>query len=166
MIIGPRRAILIGAIAAVAATIILIPALFSATAPDFNLVVVRLSSVEVTRVEDDRLELRPVFTITNPTDQTITTSKIEYELFADGQPVGTSTISFEDIPLNGRPAIFAGSSVNIPQSTGSPFVVESGNAMFAKIRDSGADGIKWKAQGTANIESTLVQHEKQFESEI
>ncbi|MEO9295079.1 MAG: hypothetical protein ABI347_05715 [Nitrososphaera sp.] len=167
MFIGPRRAVLIGAIAAVALTIILIPLIFTVTAPNFDLVDVRLANVTIMSVEEGKIKLQPVFTIANPTDQTITTSKIEYELFADGVSLGTKVLSFEDVPLNGRPAIFSQGSVNIKQHLGDPFVVdESANAdIFAKIRDNPAS-IKWKATGTASIDSTLIQNEKKFSSEI
>lgn len=167
MFIGPRRAILIGAIAAVALTIILIPLIFTITQPNFNLVEVRLSNVTVTSVEDGHIKLQPVFTIANPTDQTITTSKIEYELFADGVSLGTKILSYEDVPLNGRPAIFSQGSVNIKQFPGDPFVVdESVHAdIFAKIRDS-PGSIKWKATGTAGIDSTLIQNDRPFSNEL
>lgn len=167
MFIGPRRAVLIGAIAAVALTIILIPLIFNITAPKFDLIEVRLSNVTISSVEDGRMKLLPVFTIANPTDQTITTSKIEYELFADGTSLGTKVLSFEDVPLNGRPAIFSQGSVNIKQHLGDPFVVdESAHPdVFAKIRDNSA-GVKWKATGTASIDSTLVQNERPFSNEL
>jgi len=165
VLIGPRRAILIGAIAAIALTIILVPLIFQLTAPRFDLVVVRLSDVTVTRVEEGHMELRPVITIDNPTDQTITTSRIDYELIADGVSLGNHTISFEDIPLNGRPAIFAQGSVPIAQDVGHPFVLEFDDDIadvYAKIQDS-PDTVKWSARGEALIESTLVQERVVFE---
>lgn len=167
MFIGPRRAILIGAIAAVALTIILVPLIFTITAPDFNKVEVTLSNVTIMSAEDERIELQPVFTFTNPTDQTITTSKIEYELFADGVSLGTKILSFEDVPLNGRPAIFSQGSVDIKQQAVNPFVVEqASNAdIFAKIHDN-PGSIRWKATGNASIDSTLVQGEKPFSNEL
>ena len=167
MFIGPRRAILIGVIAAVALTIILIPLIFTLTQPNFDLVEVRLSNVTISSIEDGRIKLLPVFTITNPTDQTITTSKIDYELFADGVSLGTKVLSYEDVPLNGRPAIFSQGSVDIKQYAGDPFVVdESAHPdVFAKIRDSPAS-VKWKATGTAGIDSTLIQNERPFSNEL
>lgn len=168
MFIGPRRAVLIGAIAAVALTIIMIPLIFQATAPNFDLVVVRLTEVAAESVEDETLELKPKFVISNPTDQTITTSKLEYELFADGVSLGSNTISYEDIPLNGRPAIFAQGSVDIRADSQSQLVLEYGDSnaeLFDKIRDS-PDTVQWSAKGKAQIESTLTFVEREFENEI
>lgn len=168
MIIGPRRAILIGAIAAIALAIIMIPLIFSFTAPDFSRVEVSLSEVTVTSADPERIQLRPVITIENPTDQTITTSRIEFELFADGTPLGLHTISYEDIPLNGRPAIFAGGSVAIPPLSGQLYVVEFDEDMadlYARISES-PETVRWRASGEAVLESTLVQVPVTFDSTL
>jgi hypothetical protein len=37
------------------------------------------------------------------TQQTLTTSGIEYQLFADVKSLGNGTFSYEDVPLDGRP---------------------------------------------------------------
>lgn len=168
MIIGPRRAILIGAIVAIAIAIIMIPLIFSFTAPNFNEVDVSLTEVTVTSAEDDLIQLRPVITISNPTDQTITTSRIEYELFADGTPLGLHTVSFEDIPLNGRPAIFGGESVAIPPLTGQLYELEYDDniaELYAKIRDN-PESVQWRASGNVVLESTLVQQPIEFDSTL
>jgi hypothetical protein len=168
MIIGPRRIILIGAIAAIALTIIMVPLIFSLTAPDFTLVEVRLTAVTVVQADEENMQLRPVITIFNPTDQALTTSRIDYELFADGRSLGNHTISFEDIPLNGRPAIFAGGSVAIPPLTGNLHVVEFHDNIadvYDRIRDD-PETIRWSARGEAIIESTLVQEIISFESRL
>jgi len=168
VIIGPRRAILIGAIAAIAITIIMIPLLVTITAPNIKEAKVRLSDVTVASSDDESMQLRPVITIENPTDQTLTTSRIEYELFADGTPLGSHTVSFEDIPLNGRPAIFAGGSVDIPPLTGQLYVLEFDDGiadLYAKIRDS-PESVQWGARGHAVIESTLVQETVEFENTL
>ncbi len=164
MIIGPRRIILIGAIAAIAATIILLPIIFAQTAPDLNKVDVRLSKVSVTKADEEKINLKVVFTLANPTEQTATTSKIEYELFADGVLLGQDTISYEDIPPNGRPAIFGNGSVDISD----PFVVEYSDdlaALYDKIEND-TQNVRWGVKGTAQIESTLTTVPKDFENEI
>lgn len=168
MIIGPRRAILIGAIAAIAITIVMIPLIFSLTAPNFNEVDVSLTEVTVANADDELVQLRPVITISNPTDQTITTSRIEYELFADGTPLGIHTVSFEDIPLNGRPAIFANGSVAIPPLTGQLYELEYDDdiaELYAKIRDT-PESVQWRASGNVVLESTLVQQPIEFDSTL
>ncbi|MGI0038891.1 MAG: hypothetical protein ACREAO_03670 [Nitrososphaera sp.] len=162
MFIGPRRAVLIGTIAAVALTIILLPLIFAQTAPDLNQVAVRLDKVTLMSVEDEGADLRTYFVLDNPTDQTATTSRIDFELFADGTSLGPHTISYDDIPVNGRPAIFGKDSVTVSET----FTVEIDDAgLLEKISDS-PDTVKWRAKGIAQIESTLTLVEKPFENEI
>ncbi|MDQ3977275.1 MAG: hypothetical protein M3264_12190, partial [Thermoproteota archaeon] len=55
---------------------------------------------------EQRLDLRVALQLTNTNEFTLTTSNIMYELFADGAPVGSDTISYEDVPVTGRPALF------------------------------------------------------------
>ncbi len=164
MIIGPRRAILIGAIAAVALTIILLPLIFTIGQPDLNLVQVRLADVVVSDADEQEMGMRVVFTIENPTDQTVTTSRIDYELLANGMSVTTRTISFEDIPLNGRPAIFGGQSVDIPENFVLAF--EDDNAEVYNMILENPDGITWSATGTSQVESSLTLATRPIDNEI
>ena len=106
LIICPRRVALIGAVSAVVLTTRVTR---SCTTP-FDLEdISKVSRVMLASgsQEQQKLDLRISLNITNMREYTLTTSKIEYELFADGAPVGTDTISFEDIPVNGRPALFS-----------------------------------------------------------
>lgn len=160
MLIGPRRAVLIGVIAAVAITIILIPLIFTLNAPDFNKVDVRFSNVTITEPTQQNMQVRVIFTITNPTDVTITTAKIDYELFADGQSLGTHTKSYEDVPLNGRPAIFSQGSVPISDDFSLSYDDKIAS-IYNKIKDN-PGSIKWRASGTTEIDSTLTIATKDF----
>ena len=123
MIIGPRRLALIGAIAAVALTIIFYP-LLVATPFNPNDVDIKLSRVALASGSEgeQKLDLRVSLNLTNTSEFTLTTSKIEYELFADGVPVGTDTISYEDVPINGRPALFTNQPITISDTFNSTAV--------------------------------------------
>jgi hypothetical protein len=164
VLIGPRRAILIGAIVAVAATIILVPVIFTINAPNFDRIEVRLSNVTIVDSTAQSMDIKTIFTISNPTDVTVTTSKVDYELFADGISIGAYTLSYEDVPLNGRPAIFSQQSVPISHS----FTLKYDDKIsdiFNKIKDN-PGAIKWRASGTAQIESTLTIASRDFNNEI
>lgn len=165
MIIGPRRAALIGAIAAVVLTIIFYP-LLVATPFDPNDVSIDLSRVTLVSggEAEQRLDLRISLNVTNGSDFTLTTSKIEYELFADGQLVGSDTISYEDIPVNGRPALFPNRPVTIPDT----FTLEYSDAraeLFNRVLNS-SEEISWRITGLAIIESGTTFQERQFSSEL
>jgi hypothetical protein len=166
LIIGPRRLVLIGAIAAVALTIILYPELvrtpFDPEDVDIQLGRVALASGSQGEQE---LNLRVTFNITNDSGFTLTTSKIEYELFADGASVGTDVISYEDIPINGRPALFSGTPA-VPITDSFTFRYSDEEAeLFSKIMDD-SSGISWSVTGKASVESGTTFLEKNFSDEL
>ena len=109
MLFSKRRIILIGVIAAVVVTIVFLPLVLTITLPtNVNDVTVRLVKVEVvknaTAVNPRIVQLNLIFGVHNPTDKSLTTSRIEYQLFANGRPLGDGLLSYEDVPVNGRPA--------------------------------------------------------------
>ena len=165
MIIGPRRAALIGAIAAVVLAIVFYPLIVQT---QFNPedVVFQLSKVQIASgsIGEQKLEIQIAINITNTSDYTLTTSKIEYELFADGASVGSDTISYEDIPVNGRPALFQDESITIPDT----FVFEYSDeraVLFNEILN-GSQDIRWRMTGLANIDSGTTFKEKLFSDEL
>lgn len=166
MIIGPRRLALIGAIAAVVLVIVLYPELvrtpFDPEDVDIQLGRVALASGSEGEQE---LDLRVIFNITNDSGYTLTTSKIEYELFADGASVGTDTISYEDIPINGRPALFSGAApVPITDSLILQYSDEDAE-LFNKILNDNSS-IRWSVTGKASVESGTTFQERNFSDEL
>ncbi|HXG07439.1 MAG TPA: hypothetical protein VNI77_08965 [Nitrososphaera sp.] len=165
MIIGPRRLALIVAIAAVALMIIFYP-IIVATPFDPNDVSLDLSSVSLASGSGavQSLDLRICLNVTNGSEYTLTTSKIEYALFADGQSVGSDTISYEDIPVNGRPALFTNSPITICDT----FTFDYSDAradLFNRILNNNEE-ISWRITGMAIIESGTTFQERQFSSEL
>ena len=166
MIIGPRRLALIGAIAAVALTIIFYPLLVQTpfNPDDVHIQLGKVALASGSQGEQE-LQLRVTFNITNDSDYTLTTSTVEYELFADGKSVGSDLISYEDIPVNGRPALFPGAPA-IPVTD--TFTLKYSDAqadLFNKILD-GSSNIQWSATGSSTIESGTTFQEKPFSSEL
>lgn len=166
MIIGPRRVVLIGAIAAIVLAIIFYPLIVQTP---FRLEDVHINLSRVTLASgsegDQQLDLRVSFNISSTSEYTLTTSKIEYELFADGASVGSDTLSYEDIPVNGRPALFSNSP---PITLTDTFVLQYSDQkaeLFNKILNNSED-IKWSVTGLANIESGTSFQEKRFSSEL
>lgn len=166
MIIGPRRVALIGAIAAVVLTIVFYPLLVQ-TPFDLEDINIQLSRVMLAAgsQEEQKLDLRISLNITNMSEYTLTTSKIEYELFADGAPVGTDTISFEDIPVNGRPALFSNAPPITVTDTFTLDYSDDGAELFNQILGESME-ISWSITGSASIESGTSFQEKTFTSEL
>jgi hypothetical protein len=157
---------LFGAIAAVVLTIIIYPVLvqtpFDPDDVDIQLVRVTLASGSEGEQE---LDLRVVLNITNTSGYTLTTSKIEYELLADGASLGSDTISYEDIPVNGRPALFSGAPPIAITDTFTLKYSDEEAELFNKVLNSSAD-IRWSTTGKASIESGTTFQEKTFSDEL
>ena len=167
MILGPRRLALIGAIAAVVITSIAYPYILVLVFPAID---VDKVSIDLTRVAlspesgQQELTLEITFTVVNNNDVTLTTSKIDYELFADGKPVGTDILSYEDVPVNGRPALFSGSSVPLRDSFVLKYSDEQAE-MYNSILTNSTQ-LDWKVTGNAIIESGTVSVPKEFSDEL
>jgi hypothetical protein len=158
--------VLIGAIAAVALAIIFYP-LIVQTPFDPESVAIQLTGVELQSgsESEQRLDLRVALQITNTNDEfSLTTSRIEYDLFADGAPVASDTISYQDIPVTGRPAFFPNQPVNISDTMTLQYTNEMAN-LFSRILNNSTD-INWRITGSATIESGTTLQEKSFSSEL
>jgi LEA14-like dessication related protein len=154
------------AVVGVAGAIIALPYISSLTATGLDRVTIELSNVEFVPASDDQKasQIDIVFHLTNPSDKTVTTSKIEYDLFADNMQLGDSILSFEDIPPNGRPTILPQQSINLTSS----FQItpsQSTQAIFSRIANNPSD-INWKVQGEARVESAITLQDKQFSDEL
>ena len=166
LIIGPRRVALIAAIAAVALTIIFYP-LIVYTPIDPDKVDIKLGNVTPISgsAGEQKLVLGVTFNITNRNDITLTTSRIDYALSADGISLGNNTLSYEDVPLNGRPALFSGATVPL-RDTGFTLQYSDQNAaIFNKILNNPSQ-IKWSVTGSSFLETGTTQVPKQFSSEL
>ena len=168
MFLSRRRIILVGAIAAITIAIILLPLILATvSAPDINSITIELSKVEVGDITNDNtIPLNVFFNIHNPTDKAMTTSKIDYSLIADGESLGQGVLSYEDIPLNGRPQLSPGLTTTLR----STFELNQSNMnsdIFRVIKNAQAtEQIKWKVEGVAQIESAFSFSPKQFSDEL
>jgi LEA14-like dessication related protein len=168
MFLSRRRIILVGAIAAITIAIILLPLILATvSAPDINSITIELSKVEVGDITNDNtIPLNVFFNIHNPTDKAMTTSKIDYNLNADGESLGQGVLSYEDIPLNGRPQLSPGLTTTLK----STFELNRSNMnsdIFRVIKNAQAtEQIKWKVEGVAQIESAFSFSPKQFSDEL
>jgi hypothetical protein len=165
LILGPRRIALIGAIAAVALAIIFYP-LIVQTPFDPNKVAIQLTGVQLLSGSEGEqsLDLRVALQVTNTNEFTLTTSKIAYDLFADGAPVASDTISYEDVPVTGRPAFFSNQPVTISDTLTLQYADEMAS-VFTRILNNTTD-IDWRISGSTTIESGTTLQEKNFSSEL
>lgn len=170
MFLTRRRIALFGAIAALVITIIFLPRIqYYVNAPDANAIDIDLSDIKMANVKGtNNIELTIFFNIHNPSDKTATTSKIEYDLFANDQFVGSNVLSYEDIPLNGRPQFTPGDNITLK----SPFLVqisEKNAEITDTLKSNSSDllkTIKWHVNGTSQIESAFVTVVKKFSDDL
>jgi LEA14-like dessication related protein len=168
MFLSRRRIILVVAIAAITIAIILLPLILATvSAPDINSITIELSKVEVADIANDKtIPLNLFFNIHNPTDKAMTTSKIDYNLIADGKPLGQGFLSYEDIPLNGRPQLSPGLTTTL-KSTLELNQSNLNSNIFRVIKNAQAtEQINWKVEGVAQIESAFSFSPKQFSDEL
>jgi LEA14-like dessication related protein len=171
MFLSRRRMILIGVIAAIVVIIILLPRILTITLPpNVNSVNINLSNVEMVNPnianDNRRIELNVYFNVYNPTQQVLTTSKIEYQLFANGTPLGSGILSYEDIPLNGRPQLYYNSTTPLKSTFEVTYSNTSAPIFKLLSNPQTAKQIKWSATGEAQIESGFSSLPKQFNSEL
>lgn len=164
MFLSRRRIILMVAIGAIAITIVLLPLILTVTLPNnLNSVTIGLTKVDVVnRTSANIINLNVFFSIHNPTDTTLTTSGIDYELFANGTLLGPGSLSYADVPVNGRPQLFSKTTLTLP----SQFQViksQSNSQVFKLLQNPAAiKHIKWKADGVTELESGVSSASKPF----
>lgn len=172
MFFSKRRLILFGVIAALALTIILIPEIqFLVNAPDADALEFKLANIEINNISNDtnNVELLLSLEIYNPTDKTATTSKVEYDLFGNNEFLGHGVLSYEDIPLNGRPQLSPQQTTTLKSS----LILEPTDSNLDLIQEllknqtsMVGDYINWEVIGKSQIESAFVIIEKEFESKL
>lgn len=171
MFIGARRAILIGVIGAIVAFIVLFPAIPDLLRGGSELRDVTIGiqniAVENTNNVNNTIPLKVTFKINNQGDKVLSTSKIDYTIYANNTSLGNGLLSYEDIPPNGRPQLYPHS----PTTLESTFVLDStasNSALFDKIQDDKfmTNSTEWKVNGTAQIDSAFTIYPIDFRGNL
>jgi LEA14-like dessication related protein len=168
MFLSRRRIVLIAVIAAVAITIVLLPLILTITLPaNLNTVSVALAKVEIVNVTGSSLiNLNVLFSIHNPTDKTLTTSGIDYQLFANNSLLGQGSVSYADVPVNGRPQLLSNTTTTI-QSQFQVVNSHSNSQIFKAVQNPATfKHIKWKVEGVGDLESGFSSSSKQFNATL
>ena len=132
-------------------------------APGLEQVEIELADVEFISVNtvEDTAKFEVTFLVKNPSDTTFTVSLIDYQLYTDGELLGSGAYSTVDVAMPGR-AIFS-SGAEIPLKNTFELVrSEIGNEIYQKVLDNNITS--FKAEGTINTESAWSSSEKKFDS--
>ena len=171
MFIGARRAILIGVIGAIVAFIVLFPAIPDLLRGGSELRDVTIGTqnitIENTNTVNSTIPLKVTFKINNQGDKVLSTSKVDYTIYANNTSLGNGLLSYEDIPPNGRPQLYPHS----PTTLESTFVLDrtaSNSALFDKIQDDKfmTNSTEWKVNGTAQIDSAFTIYPIDFRGNL
>jgi hypothetical protein len=162
LFLSRRRLVLIGTVAVIVGVIVLLPLILTITLPDLSAVNITVKNIELEDLSKDNIAtLKVVFNIKNPTSQALTTSKIDYQLDANGELIGNFTKSYIDIPLNGRPQLLSNTDTNISSVIETPALDEK---IMSDIRNNNQSlqNIEWTIDGNAIIESGFSSAPKIF----
>jgi hypothetical protein len=163
MFLSRRRLVLIGTAAAIGIIIILLPVILTITLPDLNKINITIQKIELNGApqQNKTTYLNVFFNINNPTSQALTTSRIDYALSANGNSFGNQTISYIDIPVNGRPQLLADRDTVIRSTI--KVTPENEDLYDSLINNNQTlNNLDWKVEGTAIIESGFSSSPKQF----
>ncbi len=133
--------------------------------PELEQVEIELTEVEVISVNkvQNTAKLTVTFLIKNPGDKTFTVSMIGYQLYADGELLGSGQYSTVDIAMPGR-AIFS-SGAEIPLKNNIEInMSDVGNEIYQAVLDDGISS--FRAEGVITTESAWSTIEKDFDISI
>src|SRR5665648_183412 len=102
MFLSKRRIVLFGVIGALVITIIFLPRIqYFVNAPDVNVIDFNLAAVNISNLSNNtnKIELSLLFDV--------------YNLFGDNKLLCHGVLSYEDIPLNGRPQFSPGQTATL-----------------------------------------------------
>jgi hypothetical protein len=165
MFLSRRRLVLIGISAIVGGIIVLLPLILTITLPDLSKVSISIQKIDYQGIieKNNTAILNVFFNIHNPTSQALTTSKIDFKLFANGISLGNHTIQYIDIPLNGRPQLLANRDSVVHEVINAP-ISDKNLVNVLKKNNETMQKIDWKAEGSAIIESGFSSSPKDFTS--
>ncbi|MGI0101672.1 MAG: hypothetical protein ACREA7_03645 [Nitrosotalea sp.] len=133
--------------------------------PQLEQITISVQNIKVLDVNkiSNQADLEIDYVLSNPTTITSTISTIDYTLYANGQNVGDGHYSVEDIPMAGRPALFADSNATVPDTLK---LVRSNStgAMYDSIVRG--DPVKYEIKGQVTIESNLTLITKDFDIKL
>ena len=130
---------------------------------DLESATIELTSVEVLDVNsiENSATLNVTFTITNPSDLTFTVPVITYELYANGNVLGSGSYSTEDVAMPGRAAFYPGTE--IPLDNWFSLILTDKNQNEYNAIISG-ETMEYEASGILTVESAWSIVEPEFDT--
>ena len=133
--------------------------------PELEKSELELLSVDVVEVDSiqNRMHLELVFGVTNYGERTVTVPEISFELFANGQSLGSSSYSISDIPMTGRVLLTSGLQVSIPGEI-TINLTDNNKDIYEAI--AAGESLDYRVTGQYTIETAWQLLDLQFDSSI
>ena len=129
--------------------------------PELEKVEIELMEVKVLDVNkiENSAKLEVAFLVSNPSEKTFTVPVITYDLYANGESIGSGAYSTEDVSMPGRAAFYAG--VEIPLKN---IFKLTKSTVSDEIYDSIVNGenVDFSANGRITVETSWSIIEKDF----
>ncbi|MFB5648168.1 MAG: hypothetical protein ACE5RM_01635 [Candidatus Nitrosomaritimum aestuariumsis] len=131
--------------------------------PELEQVEIQLTDVEVISVNkvENTAKLTVTYLVKNPSEKTFTVSLIGYQLYADGELLGSGQYSTADIAMPGRAIFNTGAEIPL-KNTFELNKSEVNNEIYQAVLDDNISN--FTAEGVITTESAWSVIEKEFES--
>jgi len=162
-LISQGRGILYAAIAGLLALLGGITWYASLDNPQLDMAKIQITDVKVTSVNsiDGRANLEVNFLIKNPSEKTFTILNIDYELSANGTPLGKGQYTTEDVPLPGRAAFYPNAEIELPSNFQLMKTSVNSDVYNTIVNE---EPVTFSAKGVMVVESAWSLVEKKFET--
>jgi len=133
--------------------------------PELEKIEIELAGVDLKDVNsiENRATLEISLLIKNPSEKTFTIAIISYELFANGNSIGTGQYSTVDIPMPGRAAFYPGSEIALKNFF--KLTLDDNNVQEYQSITNG-ENIQYSVKGEVTVENAWSIIEKNFESSL
>ncbi|MEJ2271825.1 MAG: hypothetical protein P8X91_04985 [Candidatus Bathyarchaeota archaeon] len=131
--------------------------------PELEQVEIELMDVEVFNVNkvENSAKMTVTFLVKNPSEKTFTVSLIGYQLYADGELLGSGQYSTADIAMPGRAIFSTGAEIPL-KNTFELNKSEVSSEIYQAVIDDAVSS--FRTEGTITTESAWSSIEKEFDS--
>ena len=133
--------------------------------PELEKIEIELASVDLRDVNsiENRATLEISILVKNPSEKTFTIAIMSYELFANGNSIGTGQYSVVDIPMPGRAAFYPGSEIVLKNFF--QLILSDNNVQEYQSITNG-ENVQYSVKGEVTVETAWSLIEKNFESSL
>lgn len=131
--------------------------------PQLEQVEIQLTDVELLSINkvENTAKLTVTYLVKNPSEKTFTVSLISYQLYGDGELLGSGQYSTADIAMPGRAIFSTGAEIPL-NNTFELNKSEVSNEIYQAVLDGNISS--FRAEGVITAESAWSVIEKEFES--